>query len=116
MMFEEIEKLDKKLPSNQEMKKQVKKVTKKYNIYQMLSFFVLFIGLIMGIIAGNMYAVCSSYSNVNQMCIQEGFNFSLMLVVWSITGIVGIILHSLGKIVEILSNIEKNLSYNSKKK
>lgn len=115
-MFEEIEKLDKKLPSNKEIKKQAKKITKKYNMYQIVSVIIVVVGIIIGIIAGNMYSVCSSYSSLNQMCLEQGFNFSLMLVVWMLAFIIGIFLHALGKIIEILTNIEKNLTNNSKKK
>lgn len=115
-MFEEIEKQDKKLPEVKEIKKRVKNISKKYNLYQIIAAFILIIGIITGIIIGNNYSLCSSYSKINGMCLEQSFNFGMMLIIWTISFILAVVLSALGKIIELLSKIEKKLSNNSKKK
>ncbi len=114
-MFKEIKKMDKNLPSNKEVQNHLKNIFKKYNMYQVVAAFIVVIGIIIGIIVGNNYSVCSSYSKINNMCLEQSFNFGIMLVIWIITLILGVVLSALGKIIDLLSGIEKKLNNNSKK-
>lgn len=113
-MFEEIEKYDKKLPNKKDINKQVKIISQKYNIYQMIAFFVVAIGIVIGIVMGNNFSICKSYSYMNDLCIEQSFNFGLMIVVWAIACILGVFLSALGKIIELLSQIDKKLNNNHK--
>lgn len=115
-MFEEIEKQDKKLPDNKEIKKKVKELSKKYNLYQIIAVLILGIGIIIGIIVGNHYSVCSSYSKINNMCLEQSFNFGIMILIWMIAFIIGVIISALGKIIELLNKMIKILDNNGKKK
>ncbi len=115
-MFEEIEKVDKKLPSSKEVKKQAKNLVKKYNLYQIIAIFIVVIGIIMGIVVGNSYAVCNSYSNINGLCVAQSFNFGWMFTLWIVASIVGVLISSLGKIIELLTKIDEKCTNMSKKK
>lgn len=115
-MFEEIEKYDKKLPDKKEIKKQVRELSKKYNLYQGVSIGIFVVGVIIGIILGNHYSTCSSYSQINQMCVEESFNIGIMLLTWIISFIIGLIVMQLGQIISLLMKINENMENKSKKK
>ena len=115
-MFEEIEKYDKKLPNKKEIQKQFQNISKKYNIYQMIAVFVVVVGTVIGIIMRNHFSVCNSYSYVNNVCIAQSFNFGLMIVVWAIAFILGVLLSALGKMIELLNEIDQKLNNKQKNK
>ena len=109
--------LDMKKPSeNLPTIKEAKELVKKYNIYQITAALIIIIGLITGVVIGDKSSVCSSYSRINDMCLENTFNFGSMLLIWVISIIVALIISSLGKIVELLSNINEKLDRISKKK
>ena len=115
-MFEEIDKLDKKLPTSKEIKKYRKTITEKYNLYQIIAIGVFVVGFIMGIILGNNYAQCESYSKINEMCLEETFNIGFMLFTWIITFVIGVLIIALGQIIQLLTKINEKLENGNKKK
>ena len=114
-MFEEIEKKDKKLPNIKELSKEIKNANNKYGMYRISAAIILIVGIIFGIVMGNKYTSCSSMSSISETCIEETFNFGLMIIIVFASSIISLVLSALGKIIELLSSINEKLSKNSKK-
>ena len=106
-MFDEIDKLKIDLPKFKQLNKEIK--IKSFNNYQQFAIVVLIIGLIIGVVLGNMFTVCGSVSNFYSSCSSKEFNFVLMTVVWSISLLTSVFLFWMGHIIQLLKSIDRKL-------
>lgn len=108
-MFEEIENEKKDLPDVRTIKKKVKKY--KFNGYQKFAIATYVLCFIFGIILGNLFPSCSAGVAVyNNTCSSFEFNSFLMISVWFVSLFICLLFFEIGHIIELLTNINKNLS------
>lgn len=111
-MFEEIEKKEEQLKTN-DIKNQAKKITKKYNLYQIVAFVIAAIGLIAGIVSGS---INSQSKCITEQVTANNYNTNIMLIIWCITFLIAVCFYWMGEIVELLKIIKENSSKPNKSK
>ena len=102
-LFREIKKSQEKL-SKEDIDNKTKSVLKKYNGYQLFGFFILILGLVMGIYLGSESAVCTE---VSVDCSMSSFNFSIMFLISGISIFLCVLLFWMGQVLKILEEIAK---------
>lgn len=105
-MFEEIEREKKDLPEIDHMTKMVK--PHEWNFYQIVAVFILAIGFIAGIFAGNLFPACSGGANIFSICQETEFNLALMLITWGSTFLLAMFFYGMGTIIKLLESLVKN--------
>ena len=107
--FEEIYKCKEDFPKINSLRKEVKKY--KFNFYQNFAI-VLFIGcLFLGIIFGNLFAMCETTSYFySDSCLVPQFNFSLMILIWFVGLLLSLFIYAIGHIIALLHDINEKLN------
>ena len=107
-MFEEIENEKKKMPKVDTLAKEF--VNYEYNYYQILSFVIFGISIILGIIFGNLFPACGSTTSFySDVCLTTEFNVSLMLLIWFISFLLCLFIFGMGHIIALLSDINRKI-------
>ncbi|MBQ9018904.1 MAG: hypothetical protein IJ097_01155 [Bacilli bacterium] len=111
-LFDEINKSKKDFPKVHSIKTRVKSY--KFNFYQIFAIGLFVVCFCLGIILGNLFSTCATTSYFsNDTCIVTEFNFSLMLVIWTIGLLVSLFIFAIGHIIVILSQINEKLEKNN---
>lgn len=108
-LFDDIYKEKMDFPKVNSIKKEVSKF--KFNFYQLFAIMIFCIGLVLGIIFGNLFATCKTSSFFySDSCYVTEFNFSLMIAIWFFSLILSVMIFSVGHIIALLTNISEKLA------
>ncbi len=106
-LFEEIDKQKEEIPL---LNKTIKKVEKyEYNFYQKVAIFTMFVCFCAGIVLGNVFPSCQSSGLYNKTCNITEFNIALTILFWFVSFLLSMFIFFMGHVINILSNIEKNM-------
>ena len=107
--FDEIYKQKKDFPKIHTVRKEVQEYP--LNFYQIFAIVLFIILFFLGIILGNLFATCQTSSYFySDTCLVTEFNFSLMIAIWFIGGLMSIFFFSIGHIIALLTTIVKKIS------
>lgn len=107
-LFEEISKAKQELPKVNKITKEVKKYP--LNFYQLVALVIFAIMFCVGIVLGNLFATCEASSYFySDTCLVTEFNFSLMVLIWFVGGILSVFLFAIGHIITLLYQINEKL-------
>lgn len=108
-LFEEISKIKEELPKRDNITGRFK--SHKYNFYQWFSFVLIIVSFFLGIFLGNLLSTCQVSSFFySDVCVVAEFNFSAMIVVWFLGGILSLFIFAIGQITELLTSIDEKLN------
>ncbi len=107
-MFEEIDRQKKELPSLKHVTTKVKGL-EKLNLYQYVAIALWIVGIIGGVLLGNLFPACSETSGLFNACAKEEFNIGLMFMVWGIGFIFALCLYAIGHIISLLELIANKI-------
>lgn len=107
-MFDEIDKVAKDFPK---LKKVAKDVTSnKVNNYQIFSYVIMGVFIVVGFLFGNLFPSCGSYSSLYYTkCSTTEFNFSLTIGIWFLGFIVTVFFYGMGEVISLLRGINQKL-------
>lgn len=108
--FEEIAKVKEDFPkiNVNSLNSEVKKY--KFNFYQIFAIILFIVFFFLGIIFGNLFAICETTSYYySKSCLVTEFNFSLMLGIWLISLLVSTVIYSIGHIISLLTSINEKI-------
>lgn len=111
-LFSEIKSLEKEIDRDK-IGKFLKYMNCKYNLYQILSFLVFSIGIVVGIVLGSEYSICRD--TIYNTCASNSFNFGIMLLVFFISFLLSILLYWQGEVISYLRKISDNKKKKVKK-
>lgn len=110
-MFDDIDKVKKKLPTLKSITSGV--TSHNLNNYQLVAVVTFGIAFCIGIIFGNLFPSCGTTSNIySSACSTTEFNFSLTLAIWFISFLVCVLFYGMGHIISLLQELNKNLTKN----
>jgi len=108
-LFDEIYKNKEDFPKFNHLSKEVKNY--KFNFYQNFAIILFIICFFLGIIFGNLFAICETTSYFySDSCLVPQFNFSLMISIWFVGLLVSIFVFAIGHIIALLQQINEKLS------
>lgn len=108
-LFDEIRKEQKDFPKMNSVSKEVHKYS--LNFYQGFAIGVFVLCFFLGIIFGNLFAICDTNSYFStDACLVKQFNFSLMIAIWFFSLLLSLFIFAIGHIIALLSDINKKLS------
>ena len=108
-LFEQISNEKKDFPKLKSIKNEVSKLD--FNFYQLFAIVIFIIGVVLGIIFGNLFAACKTSSYFySEACYVTEFNFSLMIAIWFISLLLSVMIYSVGHIIALLSSINEKVS------
>ncbi len=108
-LFEQISKEKTDFPKVKSIKNEFSKLD--FNFYQFFAIVIFIIGVVLGIIFGNLFATCKTSSYFySDACYVTEFNFSLMIAIWFVSLLLSVMIYSVGHIIALLSNINEKLS------
>lgn len=106
--FDEIYKNKEDFPKLNSLSKEVKKY--KFNFYQKFAIVLFVVCFFLGIIFGNLFAICETTSYFySDTCLVPQFNFSLMIAIWFVSLLVSIFIFAIGHIIALLRHISEKL-------
>lgn len=106
-IFDEIDEVAKDLPR---LKKVAKQVSGKKNNYQIVSYIIMGISIVLGLLFGNLFPACGSVSGFYfEECSSTEFNFSLTILIWFIGFLVSIFYYGMGEVISLLRSINDKL-------
>ena len=107
--FEEIYKNKEDFPKINSLHKEVKKY--KFNFYQNFAIVLFIVCFFLGIIFGNLFAICETTSYFySDSCLVPQFNFSLMIAIWFISLLLSLFIFAIGHIIALLRQICEKLN------
>ena len=107
-LFEQIEKEQVEMPKLRTIQKKMS-VKRNFNVYQIVSFIVMAIMFVMGIILGNVFPACGESSSLFSTCTKTEYNLSLTLIVWASSFLFCLGIYGLGHIIALLTEISERL-------
>ena len=108
-LFEEISKEKEEFPKVHSVTNEVKKY--KLNFYQFFAIGFFVVCLFLGIIFGNLFATCQASANFfSEYCAVREFNFSLMIMIWTVSFFISLLVFSIGHIILLLTEINEKLT------
>ncbi|MBQ6323274.1 MAG: hypothetical protein IJI22_00390 [Bacilli bacterium] len=108
-LFEEIYKTKEEFPKFNSVSKEVKKY--KLNFYQNFAIILFIICFFLGIIFGNLFAICETSSYFySDSCLVPQFNFSLMIAIWFVSLLLSLFIFAIGHIIVLLGQISEKLN------
>lgn len=111
-LFDEVNKSKKDFPKVHAVKSKVGNY--KLNFYQLFSIGLFIVCLFLGIVFGNLFSTCTTASYFsNDTCLVNEFNYSLMIIIWSIGLLLSLFIFAIGHIIAILSQINEKLEKNN---
>jgi len=105
-LFEEIDKEKKDLPDFSKLSKKIFNF-KHLNFYQIVAVIIMAIGLVSGIMFGNLFPACKQTGGFFETCTKETFNFSLTLIIWCSTFLFAMFIFAIGHIISLLEEIKE---------
>lgn len=110
-LFDEISKIKEELPKSDRITGEFK--SHKYNFYQWFSIVLIMVSFFLGIFLGNLFSTCQVSSFFySDTCLVTEFNFSAMILVWFLGGLLSLFIFAVGHIIELLSSIDEKLTKN----
>ena len=108
-LFDEIHKVKQDFPKKKVITDELNKQS--FNFYQGFAITLFVVLFFLGIFLGNLFATCqaSSYFSSDE-CLVTEFNFSLMIAIWFVGGLLSIFFFSIGHIIALLTTIAKKIS------
>ncbi len=82
---------------------------KALNFYQIVAIVVMCVGIVLGIVIGNLFPACRETSGFFGTCTSEMYNFGLTLMVWASTFLFSLFIYGLGHIISLLEAIHRHL-------
>ncbi len=107
-MFDEIDELSKDLPKIGKVANDV--ASKKVNNYQIISYVIMGVFIVVGIIFGNLFPSCGGYATLYYgKCGTTEFNFSFTLSIWFVGFLITVFFYGMGEVISLLRKISDSL-------
>ena len=107
--FDEVYRAKRDFPKVNTITREVKGYS--LNFYQVFSIGLFVITIFIGVILGNLFATCEASSYFySASCIVRQFNFSLMILIWFVGGLVSIFIFAIGHVIMLIGKIDEKLT------
>lgn len=107
-LFEEIDKQKQELPELSNVTRRVLG-KRKLNFYQVIAICVMAVGLVGGILIGNLFPACAETGGYFKTCTKEEFNLGLTFLSWAGTFLFALFVFAIGHIINILESIDQKI-------
>ncbi len=109
-LFEQIDKEKLEMPMLKTIQKKMS-VKRNLNFYQIVSFIVMAVMIVVGVILGNVFPACGESSSLFSVCTKTEYNLSLTLIVWASSFLFCMFIYGFGQIISLLGEISDRLKH-----